>query len=472
MDARVLDQTDDSAASPFQLLRAVATAFDGNGDFVDVWTQTVHAASQTGFTAAAIVGSTGVIASTADDLIDESLADAVAEATTVEIFERTDGSPVLSIPVEVPEDGSRTLVLEHDELPTDGGELDEIEREQYRDIGEYLATRVRSSNSSRRIREEVSTQRRTFRKMHSVATQMVGAQSEEGVYHLAIDAAENILDFDICTIDLVEDDEFVPVATSSGLSDESARRVSADYGIGGKTYQSGKSIVVDDLRESDAARPVDESFRSMLSVPIDDIGVFQAATEEVGLFDETDADLAELLMSYVSQTLSRIRSEAALREEEAKYRTLIEQSHDGVLTISDGSISFINDRGADILGAGRERIRETDVWTFVHEDDRDRLREVWNDLVHHETDSVTFDARITPVEGETRFCEISARRIDWGDDPALLATVRDVTERKAYERELERQNERLDEFASVLSHDLRNPPHGGSRSRRTGRRDR
>lgn len=34
---------------------------------------------------------------------------------------------------------------------------------------------------------------------------------------------------------------------------------------------------------------------------------------------------------------------------------------------------------------------------------------------------------------------------------------RDVTERKRWERELCRQNERLDEFASVVSHDLRNP---------------
>ncbi|WP_247729643.1 histidine kinase N-terminal 7TM domain-containing protein [Halovivax limisalsi] len=38
-----------------------------------------------------------------------------------------------------------------------------------------------------------------------------------------------------------------------------------------------------------------------------------------------------------------------------------------------------------------------------------------------------------------------------------LLIIRDVTEQQRYERELERQNDRLDRFASVVSHDLRNP---------------
>jgi signal transduction histidine kinase len=43
------------------------------------------------------------------------------------------------------------------------------------------------------------------------------------------------------------------------------------------------------------------------------------------------------------------------------------------------------------------------------------------------------------------------------DDGGLVCVVRDVTERKAAERELERQNRRLEQFASVVSHELRGP---------------
>ena len=44
-----------------------------------------------------------------------------------------------------------------------------------------------------------------------------------------------------------------------------------------------------------------------------------------------------------------------------------------------------------------------------------------------------------------------------GDLIRYLGTQRDITDRKEYIRELQRQNDRLDEFTSVVSHDLRNP---------------
>ena len=44
-----------------------------------------------------------------------------------------------------------------------------------------------------------------------------------------------------------------------------------------------------------------------------------------------------------------------------------------------------------------------------------------------------------------------------GEITRLVGITRDVTDRVERERQLHRQNERLDEFASVISHDLRNP---------------
>jgi PAS domain S-box-containing protein len=49
------------------------------------------------------------------------------------------------------------------------------------------------------------------------------------------------------------------------------------------------------------------------------------------------------------------------------------------------------------------------------------------------------------------------RQIELADGAGHLWVYRDTTEREAHERRLQRERDRLDEFASVVSHDLRNP---------------
>ncbi|WP_436929860.1 ATP-binding protein [Halosimplex halobium] len=64
-----------------------------------------------------------------------------------------------------------------------------------------------------------------------------------------------------------------------------------------------------------------------------------------------------------------------------------------------------------------------------------------------------------PPNGQDLFFQTT--KAPWYDDEGrargIVGVTVDVTEQKRRERELDRQNERLEEFAGILSHDLRNP---------------
>mgnify|MGYP000194576606 CR=1 FL=1 len=318
------------------------------------------------------------------------------------------------------------------------------------------AGKLANEAANRDLDSELEVERRQFRKLHSIAAQMVGCEEEQSIYHLAIDAAENILEFDICGIDVARDGHLVPVALSTGLDSEDSIRRPDDAGVAGQTYQNNKRVIVDDVTAVDDAEPANEAYRSVLSVPIQDVGVFQAAAEREAAFSERDAELAELLMSHVGETLSRLWSDQALRESEEKYRTVIEQSHDAVTIHRDDGYDFVNPRGTELFGRDEATILETDVRDVVHPDDHEKLTTV-TDGAAEVGDQETFEARVQRPDGGVRHCEFSTTIITYQGEPAVLASIRDITERKERERELERQNERLDQFAGVVSHDLRSP---------------
>jgi PAS domain S-box-containing protein len=93
----------------------------------------------------------------------------------------------------------------------------------------------------------------------------------------------------------------------------------------------------------------------------------------------------------------------------------------------------------------------------VHPEDRDRVRSALEAAVESET-GYHEEFRVR-VDGEVRWVEDVGTVAERGEGDArkLLGINRDVTERVERESELKRQRDRLEEFASIVSHDLRNP---------------
>ncbi|WP_299330884.1 PAS domain S-box protein [Haloplanus sp.] len=70
---------------------------------------------------------------------------------------------------------------------------------------------------------------------------------------------------------------------------------------------------------------------------------------------------------------------------------------------------------------------------------------------------VTYTAELPVPEEGTVYRTVLVPVVTDGEVTHVVGTAQDITEQKHREEQLQRQNDRLEEFASVVSHDLRNP---------------
>ncbi|MFC7097454.1 GAF domain-containing protein [Halobaculum marinum] len=312
-----------------------------------------------------------------------------------------------------------------------------------------------------RIRSEAALReaRRVTEQLHDSAADLAAADDEQALIDRAIQAAQDVLSFAESTISLREGDKLVPVATSEETLDGASRPMNLDEGVGGRTYRTGESIIVDDVAEHDDADPVRAEYRSGLSVPIGTLGVFQAVSTEPGAFDRDDLNNAELLMTHVAVSLERLRTEADLRSERDRLSALFENVPDAAVSfeLADGDpvARAINSAFTETFGYGEEMIGESIDEYIVPGDAEEEAIELNERLRHGE--SIRRECRRETVDGVRDFLMYVVPLELGAENIGGYAIYSDITERRERERALQRQNERLDEFASVVSHDLRNP---------------
>ncbi|WP_158055255.1 PAS domain S-box protein [Halorussus halophilus] len=142
-----------------------------------------------------------------------------------------------------------------------------------------------------------------------------------------------------------------------------------------------------------------------------------------------------------------------------QYERVVETVTDGVYILDeDGQFVLFNEAFVSMTRHCSEELLGAHA-SMVFGEKFDQLNEEMSrKLAAGELDTASVEEDIYTADGETITVENRFKHFDFADSRrGRVGVVRDITDRKERERKLREQNERLDAFASMLAHELRNP---------------
>ncbi|MGD2270027.1 MAG: PAS domain S-box protein [Desulfobacterales bacterium] len=173
---------------------------------------------------------------------------------------------------------------------------------------------------------------------------------------------------------------------------------------------------------------------------------FTTDEEERGLFHEIAQDIAFGLYRIDLEEEQR-RMEEALRESEAKYRTIVDWTPAVIWkTDLEGNLTFISPNVEKIFGYTPEEIYEApdQVWREkIHTDDISMVREAWQSLFRH-NQRYDVEYRIMRKDGEWLWVRDTGIRINGQEDAGYaIGFAVDITDRMRAVEAIYRQIEEL-----------------------------
>ncbi|MFX0092477.1 MAG: PAS domain S-box protein, partial [Candidatus Hodarchaeota archaeon] len=151
----------------------------------------------------------------------------------------------------------------------------------------------------------------------------------------------------------------------------------------------------------------------------------------------------------------RKRAEDALRESEIKYRSLVENSLQGILIHQDGRIVFANPAVPEIFGyTMQELLNFEEMPSIIHPEDYEFFFSRVRDSSAGKPSPSRFEFRGFHKQGEICWIEAFVSLIQYQGRSALLVSIIDITERKRAEQKLNMYHEQLEELVDERTRDL------------------
>jgi len=146
----------------------------------------------------------------------------------------------------------------------------------------------------------------------------------------------------------------------------------------------------------------------------------------------------------------RKKAEVALRESEDKFKSIVEQSLVGIYIIQNRELVYVNPGFEKIFGYSKNKlVNKMTFEELIHGDDIELVQGLYNEKVNKRKTKQQYVFRAIQNDGTILHVEVIASLIVFNNEPAIIGTIINITDRVEEERRINQaildaqENERL-----------------------------
>jgi PAS domain S-box-containing protein len=157
------------------------------------------------------------------------------------------------------------------------------------------------------------------------------------------------------------------------------------------------------------------------------------------------------IVAIARDITKRKHAEEALRENEEKYREVVERASDGIVILQDLKVRYANPRVAEIAGYKPEELLGSSMSNYIHPDELPKVTERYEQRLRGEDIPQIYETALLHKDGSKINVELNAGVTTYHGKPADLVIIRNITERKQVEQKLRASEERYRLLAENMS---------------------
>ncbi|MDD5149180.1 MAG: PAS domain S-box protein [Flavobacterium sp.] len=173
-------------------------------------------------------------------------------------------------------------------------------------------------------------------------------------------------------------------------------------------------------------------------------------------------------MSFITDISERKHTEEVLKENEERYRSLVEWSPEAIVVHRDGITIYVNPAAAKAIKATNiDDLIGKSIFNRIHPDYHKIMIERAKMLRKIGDFTPMIEAKFLQLDGTIIDVETQSIMINYNGKPAVQASIRDITSRKVAEDLILKAKEQAEEsdrlksaFLANMSHEIRTPMNG------------